>query len=630
MDNIKKEYIILSKNKYEFIWFIQEKSEEEVLELLDDKGIELLYQRDDINGTINGILTSNNSALEYLFLNKNFCLFIDKYFYEGLEYICSLNELSVLNYAKHLKDINKEEYIEEMLFKVNASIQIKLLEDYINIEDITKDFFRLNDDTISYSLQNIITMGNSSIINRFNPDNLVNRNIKIPNYLLNSKGFNDSIISTLDYFKYRKVINSLEKNNDVENIENKREFYVDNILSTIDEELLNVYNEMYSIIKKDSVKVSDLANVYENITNTKMKDEFYNLIQAYPYSIDENVNLDYIFEYLKLDTNHLVSNMIVDYHFKDSFEYVSKSIKSIMDYVTTTGKKLISNERLYVYYDFYNIENLTIEEKLELHSKSKKYDLVSMLYDDVRLCKDSSYNSLKEEMINDSNYNNYLDKELSNKYGVNVLNLNGQNFRMLIKSLNINVHEQLSKDVLTKVSDGGSYSYIGSEKLSTFYDPNQRYNIVYTDFNINNIVHSYPVDSFSSYSHESLFKNQLNIYNKDTKILSPTDLIKSGDTYNELIIAQNNPRSNFSHILSNPNPSYILCYDKINYNQFKSAKDLGLGLVLVDTSKYNMVIKDSNYSMSDRNIKYFGYTSPLLEARRKYKNILEIKEFKTK
>ena len=627
MTNIDKKNIILSNNKYEFIWFMQEKKEE-VLELLDDYGIELLYKRADIEATINGILTSSNKSLETLFLNNNFCLFIDKYFDKALDYIYCLSEVSIMNYAKYLKANNKGNLIEQILFKVKVGSQIGLLEAYVSINDVAKQLFRLKDDTISYVLQNLVMMGNKDIIDRLNPDNLINRGIKIPNYLLNSKEFNDNIASTLDYYKYRLVIKTLEKRNDVEKLEKTRKVYVNNVINNIKDELLEVYDNIYTSICNGNSSHNLLSNIYENITKTKIKDDYYNLMLSFPFVLenDEEI-LEKLKEYFKLDTNHLVANLIVDYHFKDSYKYVSKSIKSIMDYVTTTGKKLISNERLYLYHDFYNIESLTIEEKLELHNKSKKYDLVSMLYDDVRLCKDSSYNSLKDEMINEENYTKYLDEKLSKKYNINVLYLNGQKFRMLVKSLNVNINYTLEKEMLTKATDGGSYSYIGNEKLSTFYEPQKRYNIVYTDFDINNIVHVYPVDSFSSYSHDNLFKEQLNIYEKDTKIMSPTDLIESGHSYNEIIIAQKNNKDNYDHVKSNPIPGYILCYDEINYNQAKSAKKLGLGLVLVDTSKYNEYINGAEYSMHD----IHDYNvSPILVARRKYKEIIENTDLNSK
>ena len=74
-----------------------------------------------------------------------------------------------------------------------------------------------------------------------------------------------------------------------------------------------------------------------------------------------------------------------------------------------------------------------------------------------------------------------------------------------------------------------------------------------------------------------------------------------------------------AHAAFNPKPAYILCYDNITREQAKSAKNLGLRLILLDTTKYNYKIDDAQYSMYDT---VFECSSPIKEARCKYPDII--------
>ena len=52
-----KEKLINSKSKYDFIWLIQDMSDEYADKLFDDEGINLLIQTPDLLDKMNGILT---------------------------------------------------------------------------------------------------------------------------------------------------------------------------------------------------------------------------------------------------------------------------------------------------------------------------------------------------------------------------------------------------------------------------------------------------------------------------------------------------------------------------------------------------------------------------------------------
>ena len=105
----------------------------------------------------------------------------------------------------------------------------------------------------------------------------------------------------------------------------------------------------------------------------------------------------------------------------------------------------------------------------------------------------------------------------------------------------------------------------------------------------------FPVDSFSGYTRGEKATDRV------IELLTPKEFTGRSRNYNEVIIAQKNigKPSDMDDRLPLPKPFAIYCYDEIGPNDIESAKNLGIGIVVVNTKKYNIEKNDSQISMFD-------------------------------
>ena len=566
--------IIINEHPYYLTWFFQEANSSHILKFINKETIKQINTSNFIKKHIIGIVTCNNEALNILFENELFCELV----YQNIDFVYSVSGYLNLTANKLLCDyiIKKEDTIALKKFLIYNSYENQLS----FVKNHKYDLYKYNDilidldsEVINYLLKNYPNM-NNVILEKMNINFLNTKNILFPTYIFNKDEFN---ILTHDYnfLEYRTIINKMEKINDVSILENKRKEFIDNILLETLE---------YGMFKRyfDLLKNNDINNIEFN----DIKELFY-IYQKLLQTNDDSLLKTFLIN----DTKLLTENMIIDYHFEDISYNVIKEIKNILNYIKMSNFK-ISDEQLYLYEQILNFNNLSQNELLKIHDILKKNNQKELLYDIVNSAKNDAYTKMKEEMINENNYNKYINIEKTKQLGVTVLELDGQPFRMLIKSFGENIEDVLNTKANRRISDGGSYSYIGNEKLNTFNSPKENYNFVFTDFEPLNILHTHITDSFTSYSHEFNMKSSMNSTNRINQIMSPTEFIKSSLCYNEVLFAQNSKNKKYHNIKSNPKMSFILCYDEIKQSQIESAKNLNLGIVLVNTKKYKQSIND--------------------------------------
>ena len=112
------------------------------------------------------------------------------------------------------------------------------------------------------------------------------------------------------------------------------------------------------------------------------------------------------------------------------------------------------------------------------------------------------------------------------------------------------------------------------------------YNLIYSNFPIDQVIHMYPVDSFSNYDRSYHRKATNRVY----ELYTPTEMLEKSSDYNEIIIAQKNEKKHdeLNEKLQNPKILGIYCYDEITPYDIESAKNLGVGIVVVRTKAYNI------------------------------------------
>lgn len=138
-----------------------------------------------------------------------------------------------------------------------------------------------------------------------------------------------------------------------------------------------------------------------------------------------------------------------------------------------------------------NIDSLSNENKIDLYNNFEDKNVSSMLYDDLKTLKEYSYISIKNSLTSFDSNSKSKNIDLFKKYGVNIYNLYGEPFYMLVKSMNpisnndsnnyINLEENESK------IDRGCYSLIGSDNIDVF---NRKFVYGFNNFNTQNIISS--------------------------------------------------------------------------------------------------------------------------------------------
>ena len=320
-------------------------------------------------------------------------------------------------------------------------------------------------------------------------------------------------------------------------------------------------------------------------------------------------NKDELLDFLKKESNVMLGNLIIDFHFKDHPLNVKKDINELVSFEKSGGNTL-SKEDLALYEQILNIDNLSYSEKVNLHQTLSQINMIEKFYDDIRNAKNKMYDNINDAILKKGNIGKYKNDELSNKYGVNVYTLEGEPFYALVKSVGTLKGEILDEIKLHSRKDGGSFSIDSGYKLNTFSKPNYIYNLAYDGFTKEQVVHAYTEDSYSNYD-----RNNEDTTSKINKIMMPYEFVTASPSYNELVISQVNEKKTTQMDDKIPmiKPFAIYCYDEIYANDIESAKRLGLDIILVNTKKYNVNIQKKDKDLY-KNFKEEEYVLDPIEA----------------
>ena len=358
--------------------------------------------------------------------------------------------------------------------------------------------------------------------------------------------------------------------------------------------MFKVYEALYEkLASMDEIDPFSFMQTAREIFKDANDGEIFELLNQIN-KVNLESGLNGIKEFLKEKSNVMLGNMIIDSHFKDYYLNVLKDVKQLCNFDTLGGNAL-SSDKIEIYKKIIEINNLSYEEKLELNTELGKKNYVEEFYDDVRNSRNKMYSLIREEILNEDKISKYLDKKETEKFGVNIYRLEGEPFFALVKSFSVNKTFELSLSSIYSHKDAGSFSIDASNKLNTFHDPKDNYNLIFNDFNIDQVVHMFPTDSFSGYARGEKATDRV------IELLTPKEFTGRSRDYNEVIIAQKNigKPSDMDDRLPLPKPFAIYCYDEIGPNDIESAKNLGIGIVVVNTKKYNIETNNSQISMFD-------------------------------
>ena len=557
-----KNDIINNDSRHEITWFCQDKSvtSEMIYNLLDDEGINILNNTRDKLSRVNGIISCGKD-ISNLFDNEVFLsllIELDNYYFY-------FKEDEALKFIKYCIN-NKNEIVVRAFNKLNENAQIYVISNC----DMSEFYYDLLVGS-KLGCSKIIVDKISSLENYKYDDlfDLFEKDMVIPNRLL-SMSFINKISTIYNVKAYRSLVNELGKNNDISNIEILRRKYYDYFLDNCSD----IYNNILSEVKSGS-DISILLNKYFNCFGGY--DSFFN--NGF-FDIDEK---------LKKSLNYITSEIVVDYLFQDNAYNVFLDINELLKFSTSVD--FLSEDDKKIYSDIVSLDDISVFDKKKILDNLKNKNMAHKFYDDFRLARSKMVELFNSSILNSDNIYRYENKELSNKYGVPVYEMNGNEFYVLVKAIEKRKDSILNPNDLYAYRDGSSFSIDGGNKLSTFLDTNMYYNLAYNRIPDNQLVHVFEVDSFSNYYRN---KNNNLPYDRNgtdriNRLFTPKEIVDVSSSYNELIISQpNRMNDEFNSKLEQPVPFAIYCYDDISDHDILSSKATGLGIILVNTKKYDI------------------------------------------
>lgn len=339
------------------------------------------------------------------------------------------------------------------------------------------------------------------------------------------------------------------------------------------EKLLNQYNNKSKLF----YKYEEIINLFKN---NKLEDLYsYNI---FDYLLDRNLiiklqdychyrdGLNLVYEELKKRTSIKISEIVVDGLFQDTIYNVWINIREMIRYNSLLDKKLLSNERVNFYQMILNIDNISCNEKIKLYHSLKDKNIPLMFYEDLRSLKNNAYHEIKEGLFKTYQYKNLLNNALSLDYGIPIYELDNEKFNMLISCRDS--YKQF--DCIRR----HCYSLISDLNMNVYKC--NRFIYGYEDIDINNILHMFESDSYSSngngYSRNSFTTTRVN------RIMSLKE-INSFESYNEIQIINKEFEETKFEVMK---PNYLVVFDEIDIKHINEAKMINIPIVRINTKSY--------------------------------------------
>jgi len=614
---MNKEELFEDFNKGKFMDFLQNDTTGEVLQLFDNEYMNLLNNCSYKEDIICYILTYSKYANE-LFKNQRFLkLFLNS---NTNSYYASMNNLSTETYDLILNtiDISNKEIKFITLFKYfPVEYQLKLLDSWPypndllynilnqqNVVVINKILEKYNIDLSNDKLdiENLIAYGKESYYYSMERQNLnceKTDTITIPPRMITDELCN-KLWKEYDIFKLRALINDAvhitdpTKINDY--VKSKEEVI---ILNSTSHDMLNPFYELYSYFNK----IVNSTNEDERYYNQKEYFELCKKIDSYIINdikdAFSNEGLVGVENYLKKLSSNMISNYIIDYHFEENYHNIMIDIRELLNFYFS-GNIDLSEKKVELYNKLSNIDYLEIEEKIELHNMLKKINIMEMFYDDMSLSRKIVNEALKEYSLSSESIKQYRNEKLSKEYGIDVYTIQDNPFFALVKTGNNSQGDQLPT--------GHSFSLIGYGGITVFGDINDSNTYLYDVDNLNpeQIVHTYPFDSFTLFKPFSLAPKSTNRVNT---LMMPDELMQqTGQKYNEILILEKGIQTtDIDKSIPRLQKMALYCIDIIKEQDVERAKQEGIGIFLVNSKNYHKPDIERSNIYRHNNLNYWDY-----------------------
>lgn len=591
---------IINSNKQDFLDFLDNDYNGKILNLLDDEGVELLKKNSYIEDRITYILNYSN-YVDLLFNNQKFLdLFLST---DISKYYASLKNLNNKTYdliVNRCLELNKDINLTGQLISYfNKDYRLKFIDKYDYPNDLIYEMLKRNPKLLG-----------KKILEKYNID-LTSHNIPVGGLVAAGKSlsFEDmtkregysyvnssgdvfylssdllnmdvakKLWNELNVYEYRFLINDANYCGNPTNLNNYAKTKEEEFILNTD--YPKIYQNIFNMINKLS-NLDSSSNEYHNI--------FRNLIRQIQIFPNEYTNLrmlifngefDEVINLIKKSLDEKKSDYFIDYHFEENYYNVMYDLRELLEFYYA-GNIDIPEDRLYLYQKIVNIDMLSSQEKIELHNELKQYNMMEIFYDDMTFARKQVREALKDYAMVKDELVKFKDEELSNEYGVDVYNINDNPFFAIVKS-GIRFEDSLPV--------GHSYSLVGNGCISVFGSLKNSNTYVYdaSDLNPEQIVHIFPKDSYTLYQPFSFTEKATD---RVEQLMMPDELLYNKRTYNEvLILEQGSMQTDIDSRIPKLKRIALYCVDQITAKDVETAKIQGIGIMLINSKKYNKGIE---------------------------------------
>ena len=321
----------------------------------------------------------------------------------------------------------------------------------------------------------------------------------------------------------------------------------------------------------DIFKLRKVVSDAEYVTNTLVLNS---------YIKEQEDNLIYS---LDIDSRD-VSNYIIDYHFEENYHNVILDITELLQY-NYDGNITLSKDKMELYEKIVNIDYLSLDEKQNLHETLKKYNMIEMLYDDMRYARDIVSETIKDYSLSKESIKQFKDEKLSKKYGVDIYNLDGEPFFAIVKT---------GRKITNQYPTGHSFSLIGTNGIAVFGNKTYGETYIYdsNELNKEQIIHVFPYDSYTRYKP---FEISQEASIKVNTLMSPEKLVTHSNSYNEILVLERGEKDTYmDEYIPRLKQIALYCLNEITQQDIEEAKRNNVGILLINTSKYNEFATNRN------------------------------------
>lgn len=615
-----KKRVISGADQSIFLEFIPKEISLDAFKMLfDEEGISILEQDFFVENILKNLMTiSPNQVIEYLFEQFSFCRIVQKHI-ENIR-ICfqnSITEKCTILFMKYIFEQEPEAAKKIFFFTINEKYQLPIVKalpipfELVRSILTTDSAIHYNYDVVKYLVEETSLINSLVDFTIEEVFTILDNTENLPQYLLNEDSFVRKIAFMDSVKNYRLLIEKMRMNYDVSLIEAARKRYYDKEISSfmIEENMLSRYFSFYQELcehTKNGFKnvdfINNLIDKYFVFSEKRNRNVFHKDIHGIEFRsrVVATYYAHSLRSFLEKESHRQLTNMVIDYHYEDIPYNLFLDLGQLLHF-QIEGEKTLSDKEIEFYSRLLDMDTMSYEELKELHERLKKYPAKENLYDDFRTAKDRAIILMNHSVLNKESIQKYKDNVLTEKYGVDVYVLDGDDFFAYIRGYEIFKTDTLMKNPVRQDIDRNSYSLVGTSQLGTFLNPKQSFNFIYlTPMPVNQVAHVCSGPSYSISYERNVTEASPWLY----EICTPESLLDTKDEYTEIVVNVPNSERNdeLNSKLIHPEIFGIFCYDEIMDVDVDSAKYMGKSIVLVKTESY----EKKKSKLPRRSIKYIN------------------------